>query len=174
MCPSFLKRVMPQRWFQDWGPGSRSQSPTHEEGEKFRPCGKPTSVIRGVSEPPATSPTAPNYLPTLSPELSAQIRPEAPCTPTEGQAQALPGTRTSGGPLVDGTSRAVCSKVGARGGRVKFPAAHSAMNPWPSRLGGSGCEGHQHNPPLISCTLPTVTSPMRWPCGWPSSGTRWK
>lgn len=45
VCPSFLKRVMPWRWFQDWGPGSRSQSPTHEEEEKFRPGGKPTSVI---------------------------------------------------------------------------------------------------------------------------------
>lgn len=75
VCPSFLKRVMPQRWFQDWGPGSRSQSPTHEEEEKFRPCGKPTSVIRGVSEPPATSSTAPiTFLLSHPAECSDQTR----------------------------------------------------------------------------------------------------
>lgn len=37
VSPSFLKGAVTKRWFWDWGPGNRSQSPSDRVGGNLRP-----------------------------------------------------------------------------------------------------------------------------------------
>lgn len=122
VCPSFLKRVMTVEVVS--GLGTRKQVPEpHLTRRRISSdlCGKPTSMIQGVSEP-----HCPKCLPAVPPWLRAQIEPGSSLRSHRGACTVSTRGPHFWGPTCGRDSRAVSTaKWEPEEDVCKFPAPRS-------------------------------------------------